>query len=107
MDVRLRYFEGCPGWRIAYARLTAALREVGCAHVEPRLELVQTDEEAERLGLPGSPTFLIDGRDPFEPLEPATGLVCRFYWTPDGLQRSPTIDQLAAALSSHAAGEVS
>ena len=94
----LRYFDGCPHWRIAHDRLRQALRDEGLAHVEPVLELVETSEDAERLRFVGSPTILIQGRDPFVGPEESFGLSCRVYQTPDGLAGSPTPDQLRAAL---------
>ena len=46
-------------------RLHQALRAEGMASVEPILERVETAEDAERLRFVGSPTILVDGRDPF------------------------------------------
>jgi hypothetical protein len=65
MNVTPRYFEGCPDWRTAHDRLQEALRAEGMADAEPVLERVETAEEAERLRFIGSPTLLMDGRDPF------------------------------------------
>jgi len=97
VGVTLRYFDGCPHWRIAYDRLRQ-MREEGLIDVEPVLELVETPEDAERLRFVGSPTILIDGRDPFGGPEVNFGLSCRVYQTPDGLAGSPTPDQLRGAL---------
>jgi hypothetical protein len=96
--VTIRYFDGCPHWRIAYDRLRQVLREEGLIDGGPLLELVETPEDAERLRFVGSPTILIEGRDPFGETEAAFGLSCRVYTTPDGLAGSPTPDQLRAAL---------
>lgn len=96
--VTLRYFDDCPHWRIAYDRLRQVLREEGLSDVEPLLELVVSPEDAERLRFVGSPTILIDGRDPFGGPEENLGMSCRVYRTPDGLAGSPTLDQLRAAL---------
>jgi len=98
MKITLRYFEGCPHWQTAHDRLRVALRAEGMADAEPVLERVETAEEAERLGFIGSPTILMDGRDPFAGAEAAIGLTCRVYRTPEGLAGSPTLDQLRAAL---------
>jgi hypothetical protein len=100
MNVTLRYFEGCPHWRTAHDRLREALRAEGMADVEPVLERVETPEDAERLQSIGSPTIIIDGRDPFAGAEAAFGLTCRVYQTPEGLAGSPTPDQLRGALRS-------
>ena len=98
LRVTLRYFDGCPHWRLVYDRLRQVLREEGLPDVEPVLEKVETPEDAERLRFVGSPTILIEGRDPFGDAEAAFGLSCRVYTTPDGLAGSPTPDQLRAAL---------
>lgn len=96
--VTLQYFDGCPHWRILYDRLQQVLSEEGLIDVEPVLELVETPEDAERLRFVGSPTILIQGRDPFGGPEEGFGLSCRVYRTPDGLAGSPTPDQLRTAL---------
>jgi hypothetical protein len=98
MRVTLRYFDGCPNWHTTYDRLRDVLREEGMADVEPILEQVETAEDAERLRFIGSPTILINGRDPFAGAEVAFGLTCRVYETPDGLAGSPTLEQLREAL---------
>ena len=100
MDVRLRYFDGCPSWKTTYERLHDVLDELGLSAVEPILERVETPEEAERLRFVGSPTLLIDGRDPFDGSETTFGLACRIYETPDGLAGSPTRQQLLDVLGS-------
>ncbi len=72
MEVRLLYFERCPHWQTLHGRLREALRAVGMADVEPILERVETAEDAERLRFIGSPTILVDGRDPFAVLDAPT-----------------------------------
>jgi hypothetical protein len=98
MEIRLRYFEGCPHWKIAQDRLREALLAEDMADVEPILERLETPEDAERLRFIGSPTILLDGRDPFAEATLAIGLTCRVYQTPEGLAGSPTPEQLRAAL---------
>ena len=83
LRVTLRYFDGCPHWRTLYDRLRQVLREEGLLDVEPVLEQVGTPEDAERLRFVGSPTILIDGRDPFGGTGEGFGLSCRVYTTPD------------------------
>jgi hypothetical protein len=86
--LELLYSESCPHWRLAAERL---------ATVEHRE--VTTNEQAVAVGFHGSPTILIDRRDPFAAGNEPTGLACRIYTTPDGPAGSPTLDQLRAALS--------
>ena len=98
MEVTLRYFDGCPNWQTAEARVREALTATGHPDVAVRRERVETAEAAERLAFVGSPTLLIDGRDPFETPGAPFGLACRVYRTPAGLAGSPTVDQLREVL---------
>jgi hypothetical protein len=51
------------------------------------------------VGFRGSPTVLVDGRDPFLDRDSPVGrLACRVDRTEDGLAGAPTVDQLVAAL---------
>lgn len=94
MRVTLRYFDGCPHWEIAYERVIAALREAGLSEVTVDREQVSTQEQAQRLGFAGSPTILVDGRDPFAGEGSPAGLGCRVFVTPEGPQGAPTLGQL-------------
>lgn len=96
--VTIRYFDGCPHWRVAYERLAEALEAEGFVDVHPELEAVPSAEAAEHVRFVGSPTILIDGRDPFDPGRESFGLSCRVYRTPEGLGSSPTVEQLREAL---------
>ena len=97
MSVTIRYLDGCPSWQRVRERLRAAAREVG-VDLDVRLEPVETLQEAQRLGLPGSPTILLEGVDPFARPGSVPALACRLYDTPAGPAEVPTVDQLAAAL---------
>lgn len=100
MRVTLLYFDGCPTWQQAEARLREALRIVGLPESTLVLEKVSTEEEAQRRRFRGSPTVLIDDRDPFaDDHDAPVGLSCRLYVTPDGRRGAPTVDQLVAVLS--------
>jgi hypothetical protein len=99
MRVGVRYFDGCPNWRVAEERLREILAELGASDVEVELERVETPEQAQAVAFHGSPTVLVDGEDPF--LDDATpvGLMCRIYPTPEGPQGAPSVEQLRAALA--------
>lgn len=99
MDVRLLYFDECPNWTIAEERLRAALVTVGLASESIQRVLVDTPEDAERLGFIGSPTILLNGRDPFATGGEQPALACRVFSTPDGRAGAPTLNQLVQALS--------
>lgn len=97
MEATLQYFGDCPSWHVLDECLQAALAQVGVP-VAVSYEVIDTPAQAEAAGFRGSPTILIDGRDPFEDPSLQVGLSCRLYPTPEGLQGSPTTAQLVAAL---------
>lgn len=94
-EVTLLYFDGCPNWRTADERLRGLQEELGFSLDHRRVE---TAEEAEKVGFRGSPTILVDGRDPFARGDEPVGLSCRIYQTPDGPGGAPATDDLRAAL---------
>lgn len=95
MKLELLYFDDCPHWRIAAARLADIASHRG---LEVEHRLVTTPEEAEAARFRGSPTILVDGGDPFASGDESFGLVCRLYQTPEGLAGSPTAKQLEAVI---------
>ncbi|MFI9846707.1 alkylmercury lyase [Nonomuraea sp. NPDC051941] len=91
----------CPNAPTLETRLAQALAETGttAAAVITR-RTVRDAEEAARWQMRGSPTLLIDGRDPFADPATPTGLACRMYRDEQGrLDGAPTVAALAAALS--------
>jgi hypothetical protein len=88
---------GCPNGPVLTQRLATVLGD------EPEVPVVQrsvTDpEEAARRGMHGSPTLLIDGRDPFADPDTPPSLSCRLYWTPHGSQQgAPPVEDLRRVL---------
>ena len=99
MRVEVLYFDGCLAYRAAEQTLREVLaQEDGEAEVE--LVEVSTDEEAQRLRFPGSPTIRVDGEDLFPvPDQARYALGCRVYTTAEGLKGSPTAEMLKEALA--------
>lgn len=97
MELTLQYFNGCPNWEVLDRRLAEMLD--GRSDVRVRRQLVETTEDAVRLGFHGSPTVLVDGVDPFAEEGAPVGLACRVFRTPAGLAGSPTVAQLRVAIS--------
>lgn len=95
MDVTLLYFDGCPNLQVAEERLTALQDELG---FELTVERVDTPEDAMAQHLRGSPTVLVDGRDPFAAEESQVAWSCRLYQTPAGPAGTPTLEQLREVL---------
>lgn len=99
MKVELRYFDGCPNWKLAEERLLIALSRTGHGDVRVLRTNVETAEHAADLGCADSPTVMVDGRDPLTHGNEDVAFVCRVYQTPEGLSGTPTIDQLSEAVS--------
>lgn len=59
---------------------------------------VTTPEQAEASGFRGSPTVLIDGRDPFTDPVALAGMSCRVFRSEAGLAGAPSVEQLLAVL---------
>jgi hypothetical protein len=95
VELTLLYFDGCPNWRDAEQNVRAALAELGETEVVLRRQLVDTVEEAERVGFLGSPTILVNGADPFAVPGATPGLSCRVYRTETGVSGTPTVAQLS------------
>ena len=100
MDIEFLYWEGCPSYPEARELLGEVLAERG---LDAAIELreVTSQDEAEALAFPGSPTIRVDGRD-VDPVGAAgrPALMCRIYRKPDGgVSPVPTREQLEAALS--------
>jgi len=96
MDVTLLYFEDCPNWETANCHLRTLQAEIAGLWVTRHV--VETPEEATRVGFRGSPSIIVDGVDVFADPAAPVGLSCRVYQTPDGLAGSPTLEQLRTAL---------
>ena len=97
MNVTLLYFDDCPNWQVADDRLATAAWDL--PDVIVTRHLVDTPEEAERVGFRGSPSILVDGVDVFADADAPVGLSCRVFQTPDGPAGSPTVEQLRAAIT--------
>jgi hypothetical protein len=99
VQVELFYWAGCPSHPEAHELLRVVLAERG-VDAEIEVHEVTTQDQAERLAFPGSPTIRIDGRD----VDPAGAsgramLACRIYRLPDGrVSPVPTRETLEAAL---------
>ena len=93
MTLEILQVPDCPGADLLAARLA----EVGHPRVIRRVVTSQAD--AERLGLTGSPTLLVDGADPFARPGQPSSVSCRLYLDEDGRRcPAPSASQLRDAL---------
>ncbi|HEX4811537.1 MAG TPA: alkylmercury lyase family protein [Nonomuraea sp.] len=90
----------CPNAPMLEARLAQALAETGAAAEATITRRTATDAgQAARWQMRGSPTLLIDGRDPFADPAMSTGLACRMYRDEQGrIEGAPSVAALVAAL---------
>lgn len=98
---------GCPHTDLARRNVDRALAHLRLAAVV-RERIVASAEDAAQLGMRGSPTILVDGRDLFA--RPASavpdddtaaadaGLSCRLYPGPAGVSGAPTVSQIVEAM---------
>ncbi|MFJ7779260.1 organomercurial lyase [Streptomyces yangpuensis] len=97
MRVEMLIVPDCPNGPVLKERLELVL---ACrTDVELAEHVIDDQAEAERRGMHGSPTLLVNGRDPFaEPDSPAT-VSCRLYRGADGrIGGAPSIEELRRVL---------
>jgi hypothetical protein len=95
--ITILHVSDCPNLAVARSRIEAALERSGLDAVIEEV-LVATDPEAITAGLRGSPTILLDGRDPF--VGAVDHLGCRLYLVDDHIEGAPSVEQLQAAFDS-------
>ncbi len=94
VKIEVIHVADCPHVPEALNRLRIASKDLA---VQVETIEVCTDSEAAALGMRGSPTILIDGRDLFTPRDVPVGMACRVAPGSDPL---PTTAQLRAAIAS-------
>lgn len=95
--IEILYAADCPNLPVARSRVHEALRAARVHAVVEEFE-VGSLEEAERLGLRGSPTIKVDGVDPFAG-GGEVSISCRLYRSEGRPRGSPSVDDLVAVLS--------
>ncbi len=95
MKVTLQYFDGCPHWKLANRRLAKVLEDLDRREIALEYQLIDSPE----IGFRGSPTILVDGRDPFATGIEPIGMSCRVFRTEQGAQGAPTEAQLRKVLA--------
>jgi hypothetical protein len=98
--IEFLFWEDCPSHPEALALLQNVMAEVGVDSPIEKIEVL-TDEDAERLAFPGSPTIRVDGVDvdAVGAAQMGTALTCRVYLREDGrLSPLPSQEMLRRAL---------
>lgn len=85
LKMEFLYWEDCPSHPQAWKLLQEVMDELGIKALVEQIEVV-TDDDAERLAFPGSPTIRVNGTDidPAGALQMGTALTCRIYRLQDG-----------------------
>ena len=100
-QIDILYFDTCPGWRAAVARVNQVVAEGGLGvEVVVRAVPIETEQEAHSHRFVGSPTVRIDGRDLDPTVEALTsfGLQCRLYANEGRLEGLPPTNWIRKAL---------
>ncbi|MGW6697464.1 alkylmercury lyase [Nocardia sp. NPDC055049] len=104
MRLEILQVPDCPNAPVLENRIRRAVAgrpvEVEIVH-----HIVRDAEHAVSAGMTGSPTLLIDGRDPFATAGSVPSLACRLYPSSDGLDGAPAVSALRAALGLAEDGE--
>jgi hypothetical protein len=99
LQIQLLYYEECPSHEQALDRLRQAL---AAEQIEAEVAVVrvETEAQAQQVGFPGSPTFLVNGADCLPPdAGTPSRLTCRAYRLDDGrIGPLPSLAMLRAAL---------
>lgn len=98
MDVELLVVQDCTHEGAAAARLREALDDVGLVATRFRTTVIDTLNQAEERGFVGSPTVLINGRDPFLAPGVQPAVACRRYSGGSGAVGVPPLRELRKAL---------
>ncbi|MFD6353453.1 organomercurial lyase [Nocardia tengchongensis] len=97
MRLEILQVPDCPNVTVLENRIRQAIAGEPIA-VDIEHHVVTDQEQAVAAGMTGSPTLLIDGRDPFAVAGSVPSLSCRLYPSADGLDGAPSVPALRAAL---------
>ncbi|MFG1909525.1 alkylmercury lyase [Kribbella sp. NPDC048928] len=93
MRLEVLHVPDCPNLHLLLDRLAAV------TPVPVRMRLIESEADAERFGMTGSPTLLVDGVDPFGTGDQVS-LSCRLYRDASGKSVGvPSVDQLRSVTS--------
>lgn len=96
-DIEVLVVPDCPNQDGAVRLGREALDAAGMPEISVRTTVIESEQQATEAEFVGSPSFRIDGRDPFSSVGKPS-LACRLYRTEAGLAGLPDRDALTAAL---------
>lgn len=95
--VEILHVPGCANLELARRRVREAADRAG-APVDVRERVVTDEALAAEVGMAGSPTILVEGRDVADPGGSGASVSCRLYRTPSGIEGAPSVDAIVSAL---------
>lgn len=99
MKIEVLSVPDCPNQAIALVRISEALHLADVTGAEISERVITNDADAHALGMHGSPTILIDGRNPFVEAGTPTSMSCRLYHTAEGFKGASSVAELIAAVT--------
>jgi hypothetical protein len=102
MRIDVLTVSGCPHRWPAVTRLREAIHRSGVDAVVVE-RLIDDADLAAAVGMTGSPTILVDGRDLFDSTALEPSISCRLYRTDAGVEGAPSVNSLIDALTSRTA----
>lgn len=97
MELTVLVVPDCPHAGLIEQRLAVVL--AGRPDVAITRRVIADAEQAQGWSMPGSPTLLIDGVDPFATAGQPASLSCRLYRDSDGqVEGAPSVSALRAAI---------
>ena len=98
--VEFFWWAECPSWEEALEIVRGAMTVAGLDPHSVEVTEITSEEQARRLGFPGSPTIRVDGADIQDPGENPIGLSCRVYKRADGrVSPVPDVSDIEVALA--------
>jgi hypothetical protein len=98
MRLMILHVRDCPNVATLRNRLSEVIAGRGDVEFVER-RVVDSEDVARKLGMTGSPTLLVDGRDPFDESGRSPGLSCRLYRDENGdIVGAPSVAQLRRVL---------
>ncbi len=88
VNVEVLVVPNCPHRAGAEQLMRAVLEDAGQGDVAARTTLIESEDQAAAMNFAGSPSFRINGEDPF-PVPTPPSLACRLYHTDAGLSGLP------------------
>jgi hypothetical protein len=103
MDIELLVVHDCAHQAAAADLIAVAVADTGVKATVTHTIITGAGQAAQR-GFVGSPTFLLNGTDPFAEPGAPVALACRLYVTPEGPRGVPGLRDLREALKRAADG---